>query len=64
VVKFLLVVALLSIAAWNKLRLTPLLRRDPQSGAQRLRASIRLEMTAALSILAATASMTSTAPDA
>jgi len=64
VVKFLLVVALLSIAAWNKLRLTPLLRRDPQSGAQRLRASIRLEMAVALSILAATAWMTSTAPDA
>jgi putative copper resistance protein D len=63
-VKLLLVAGLLSIAAWNKLRLTPLLRRDPQSGAARLRGSIRLEIAVALSILAATAWITSTAPDA
>ncbi len=62
-VKLLLVAGLLSIAAWNKLRLTPLLRRDPQSGAARLRGSIRLEIAVALSILAATAWITSTAPD-
>jgi putative copper resistance protein D len=61
-VKLLLVAGLLSIAAWNKLRLTPLLRRDPQSGAARLRGSIRLEIAVALSILAATAWITSTAP--
>jgi putative copper export protein len=63
-VKLLLVAGLLSLAAWNKLRLTPLLRRDPQSGAARLRGSIRLEIAVALSILAATAWITSTAPDA
>ncbi len=62
-VKLLLVAGLLSLAAWNKLRLTPLLRRDPQSGAARLRGSIRLEIAVALSILAATAWITSTAPD-
>ncbi len=62
-VKLLLVASLLSIAAWNKLCLTPLLRRDPQSGAARLRGSIRLEIAVALSILAATAWITSTAPD-
>jgi putative copper export protein len=62
-VKLLLVAGLLSLAVWNKLRLTPLLRRDPQSGAARLRGSIRLEIAVALSILAATAWITSTAPD-
>jgi putative copper resistance protein D len=62
-VKLLLVAVLLSIAAWNKLHLTPLLRRDPQSGAARLRGSIRLEIAVALSILAATAWITSTSPD-
>jgi len=63
-VKLILVTVLLSIAAWNKLRLTPLLRRDPRTGAARLRASIRLEIAVALAILAATAWITSTAPDA
>lgn len=63
-VKLILVSVLVSIAAWNKLRLTPLLMRDPQLGAARLRASIRLEIAVALAILAATAWITSTAPDA
>jgi putative copper resistance protein D len=62
--KLLLVAAMLSIAAWNKLRLTPLLRRDYAAGASRLCASIRVEIAAALALLAATAWLVGTAPDA
>ena len=62
-IKLLLVAALLAIAAWNKLRLTPLLRQDYAVGARRLRASIRLEVAVALAILAASAWLVSTAPE-
>ena len=55
VVKLVLVAALLSLAAWNKLRLTPLLRENYPLGAPRLRRSIRCEIAVAMSILAATA---------
>ncbi len=58
-----LVILLLSIASWNKFRLTPLLRRDPAAGAAALAASIKVEMGAALFILVATAWAISTAPD-
>jgi len=62
-IKLGLVAALLSIAAWNKLRLTPLLRRDYPVGAARLRASIRVEFAVAAIILSATAWLVGTAPD-
>jgi putative copper export protein len=62
VIKLALVAALLSLAAWNKLRLTPLLAENYASGAARLRRSIRGEMTIALAILAATAWIVSTGP--
>ena len=61
--KFLLVVSLLSIAAWNKLRLTPLLIRDHETGRARLRFSMKLEMLLALSILVTTAWAISSSPD-
>lgn len=62
-IKLGLVAVLLSIAAINKLRLTPLLRENFTLGAQRLRKSIRIEAAVALIVLAATAYLTSTAPD-
>jgi putative copper export protein len=62
-IKLGLVAALLSIAAWNKLRLTPLSRRDYPVGAARLRASIRVEIAVAAIILSATAWLVGTAPD-
>jgi putative copper export protein len=62
--KLLLVAAMLSIAAWNKLRLTPLLQRNYAAGASRLSASIRMEIAAALAVLAATAWLVGIAPDA
>ncbi len=62
-IKLGLVAALLSIAAFNKLRLTPLLRQDFALGAKRLRASIQLEVAVALAILAASAWLVATAPD-
>jgi len=62
-IKLGLVAAILATAAWNKLRLTPLLRGDFELGAARLRASIRLEIALALAILAATAWLVGTAPD-
>lgn len=61
-VKLILVAMLLSIAAWNKLRLTPLLSQDHVTGARRLRASIRIEIAAAFLVLAATAWLVSTSP--
>jgi putative copper resistance protein D len=63
VVKLALVAGLLSLAAWNKQRLTPLLETDYASGALKLRRSIRCEMVVALAILAATAWIVSTSPD-
>jgi putative copper export protein len=62
-IKLGLVAALLSVAAWNKLRLTPLLQRDFATGANHLRASIRVEITLAAIILCATAWLVGTAPD-
>lgn len=58
-----LVSVLLAIAAWNKLRFTPLLRQDHEAGAAKLRASIRVEIVAGLLILAATAWAISVSPD-
>jgi putative copper resistance protein D len=62
-VKIGLVSAMLAIAAYNKLRLTPRLARDPVSGATQLLRSIRMESLIALSILAATAWALSATPD-
>ena len=62
IIKLALVAALLSLAAWNKLRLTPLLAESYALGAARLRRSIRGEMAVALVILAATAWIVSTSP--
>lgn len=61
-VKLALVATLLSLAAWNKLRLTPLLAENYALGAARLRASIRGEIAVALLILLATAWIVSTGP--
>jgi putative copper export protein len=61
--KLALVAVLLSIAAFNKLRLAPLLARDYPLGATRLRASIRIEMAVAALILSASAWLVATAPD-
>ena len=58
-----LVALLLAIAAWNKLRLTPLLRREEEAGAAKLTVSIRVEIVTGLLILAATTWAISTAPD-
>jgi putative copper export protein len=63
VIKLAFVAGLLSLAAWNKQRLTPLLETDYASGALKLRRSIRREMVVALAILAATAWIVSTSPD-
>lgn len=62
-IKLTLVALLLSIAAVNKLRLTPLLRRDYALGAARLRASIRVEIAVAALILCASAWLVATGPD-
>lgn len=53
----------MSLAAVNKLSLTPLLARDYALGAARLRMSIRMEIAVALSVLTATAWLVGTAPD-
>jgi putative copper export protein len=58
-----LVAVLLTIAAWNKLRLTPLLRRDEAIGRARLQNSIGREMIIAVLVLFATASAINNAPD-
>jgi putative copper resistance protein D len=63
-IKLGLVAALLSVAAVNKLRFTPLLTRDYALGAARLRTSIRVEIAVAFTILASTAWLIGTAPDA
>ena len=62
VVKLTLVAALLSLAAWNKLRLTPLLDENYALGAAKLRRSIRCEFAVAVVILAATAWIIGTSP--
>ena len=62
VVKLTLVAALLSLAAWNKLRLTPLLEASYALGAAKLRRSICCEIAVALLILAATAWIIGTSP--
>jgi putative copper export protein len=62
VVKLTLVAALLSLAAWNKLRLTPLLDESYALGVAKLRRSIRCEIAVALVILATTAWIISTSP--
>ena len=61
-VKLVLVAGLLSLAAWNKLRLTPLLSQNYSLGAAKLRRSIRCEIAVALIILAATAWIISISP--
>jgi putative copper export protein len=63
-IKLGLVALLLSLAAVNKLRLTPLLQRDYARGAARLRTSIRMEIAVAALILCASAWLVATAPDA
>lgn len=62
-IKLGLVAGLLATAAFNKFRLTPLLRADPARAAVLLRTSIRIEVAVALTVLLATAWMTATAPD-
>jgi putative copper export protein len=63
-IKLGLVALLLGIAGVNKLWLTPLLKRDYALGACRLRRSIRAEIAVAALILAASAWLVATAPDA
>ena len=58
-VKLILVACLLGLAAFNKLRLTPRLRRGDARAARSLRTSIRLEFLLGMSILAVTATFTS-----
>lgn len=62
VLKLLLVMLLLSVAAWNKLRLTPLLIRQHETGRAKLLTSIRLELIIAMSVLVATAWAIDSAP--
>ncbi|KAB2941270.1 MAG: CopD family protein [Hyphomicrobium sp.] len=62
IVKLALVAVLLSLAAWNKLRLTPLLVENYTIGAAKLRRSIRFEIAVALMILLSTAWIVSTGP--
>lgn len=62
-IKLGLVTLLLTLAAINKLRLTPLLETDYERGLARLRVSIRVEIAVALFILAASAWLVATAPD-
>jgi len=61
--KIAFVAGLLAIAAWNKLRLTPLLSRDHETGRARLRASIKVEMLVALSVLVTTAWAINSSPE-
>lgn len=61
--KIAFVAGLLSIAAWNRLRLTPLLTRNPETGRARLRASIKAEMLVGLSVLVTTAWALNSSPE-
>lgn len=58
-VKLILVACLLGLAAFNKLRLTPRLRRGDARASLSLRTSIRLELLLGISILTVTATFTS-----
>jgi len=62
-IKLALVGVLLGVAAFNKLRFTPLLARDYATGAARLRMSIRVEIAVAALILCASAWLVATGPD-
>ncbi len=59
--KLVFVAALLSLAAFNKLRLSPRLKAGEAAAARQLRTSIRLEMCLGVLILAATATLTTVA---
>jgi len=59
--KLAFVAGLLSLAAFNKLRLTPRLRAGDAGAVRRLRTSIRLEMGLGLMVLAVTATLTTVA---
>jgi len=61
--KISLVAMLLSIAARNKLRLTPLLSGDPEAGRAKLRASIKAEILVGLSIVVTTAWALDSSPE-
>jgi len=61
--KILAVSGVLALAGLNKLRLTPLLRLDPEVGALQLRRSITFEAGLALLVLFLTAFATSTSPE-
>ena len=61
--KLVLVAMLLSIAARNKLRLTPLLRLDPENGRAKLRRSIKAEILVGLLILVTTAWALNSSPE-
>jgi putative copper export protein len=63
VLKLALVAGLLASAAWNKLRLTPLLSRDYEVARAGLRASIKAELLVALFVLLATAWAINSSPD-
>jgi putative copper export protein len=58
-----LVAFLLSLAAWNKQRLTPLLAREYEVGSAKLANSIRIEIVVGFAILAATAWAISVSPE-
>lgn len=62
--KLMLVAILLAFAAWNKLRLTPLLEINYAAGARKLRRSIKAEIAIAALILAATAWIITVSPHA
>jgi copper transport protein len=53
--KLAVVAGLIGLAAWNKLRITPEILRDPARGLSRLSGSIQVELVLALVILAVTA---------
>jgi putative copper export protein len=61
--KLVLVAVLLSLAALNKLRLTPLLRRDPGNGRAKLHRSIKAEILVGLFILVTTAWALNSSPE-
>ncbi len=60
--KLMLVAVLLALAAWNRLRLTPLLEADYGTGSRKLRRSIKAEIAVAAMILAATAWIITVSP--
>jgi putative copper export protein len=59
--KLAFVAGLLSLAAFNKLRLTPRLRAGDAGAGRSLRTSIRLEMLLGVMVLAVTATLTTVA---